>query len=331
MTTTETRTPTPVAINGLLTPNPTRPVLIDLPLDPDPTIYRGLLDEIEEGVYFVDRTERILFWNRGAEAITGFAREEVVGRTCADNLLCHVDTSGRFLCTNGCPLRRAFLTGVPIETDACLHHKEGRRLPVHIKTKPLRDRQGRVVGAVEIFRGDSGAWRQEKLIQELSQLAIVDDLTRLPNRRHFDVQLDRRLAELGRFGWPLGVLMIDVDHFKHINDRFGHQLGDDVLRLVARTLSANCRMFDTVARWGGDEFAAIIANVDEEALRKVAEKLRSMIEASGLRNPAWEQHRTTISVGCAMAKPNESAADLVTRADEMLCSAKQTGRNRVCC
>ena len=329
-TTTESRPQESAVIHRPLVSNPTKQVLMDIPLDPDPALYRGLLDEIEEGVYFVDRTERIQFWNRGAEAITGFSRAEVIGRTCADNLLCHVDSSGRFLCTNGCPLRRVFLTGVPIETDACLHHKEGHRVPVHIKTKPLLDRRRRVVGAVEVFRGDPGAGRQEKLIQELSQLAIVDDLTRLPNRRHFDVQLDRRLAEFARYGWPFGVLMIDIDRFKQINDSFGHQLGDDILRLVARTLSANCRMMDTVARWGGDEFTAIIANVDEENLQRVAEKLRSMIEASGLRNPAWERLRTTVSVGCALASPNESAVDLVKRADDMLCFAKGAGRNRVC-
>lgn len=329
-TTTESRPQESAVIHRPLVSNPTKQVLMDIPLDPDPALYRGLLDEIEEGVYFVDRTERIQFWNRGAEAITGFSRAEVIGRTCADNLLCHVDSSGRFLCTNGCPLRRVFLTGVPIETDACLHHKEGHRVPVHIKTKPLLDRRRRVVGAVEVFRGDPGAGRQEKLIQELSQLAIVDDLTRLPNRRHFDVQLNRRLAEFARYGWLFGVLMIDIDHFKQINDSFGHQLGDDILRLVARTLSANCRMMDTVARWGGDEFTAIIANVDEENLQRAAEKLRSMIEASGLRNPAWERLRTTVSVGCALASPNESAVDLVKRADDMLCFAKGAGRNRVC-
>jgi diguanylate cyclase (GGDEF)-like protein/PAS domain S-box-containing protein len=330
MTIIESRTPAPVMIDGPPAQNTTRPVLMESPLEPDPALYRGLLDELEEGVYFVDRTERIQFWNRGAEAITGFSRDEVVGRTCADNLLCHVDSSGRFLCTNGCPLRRVFLTGVPIETDACLQHKEGHRVPVHIKTKPLLDRRRRVVGAVEVFRGDPGAGRQEKLIQELSQLAIVDDLTRLPNRRHFDAQLERRLAELSRFGWPFGVLMIDIDHFKQINDSFGHQLGDDILRLVARSLSANCRMLDTVARWGGDEFTAIIANVDEEKLQRVAEKLRAMIEASGLRDPVWARLRTTVSVGCALAKPNETAADLVKRADDLLCLAKQAGRNRVC-
>ena len=222
------------------------------------------------------------------------------------------------------------MTGVPIEIDAYLHHKEGHRVPVHIKTKPLRDRHGRVVGAVEVFRRASEAERQARLIEELSQLALIDELTRLPNRRLFDIQLDRRLAELDRYGWPFGVLMIDIDRFKQVNDDFGHQLGDDILRLVARTLSANCRSLDTIVRLGGDEFAAIIANVHNVDLHKLAEKLRSMIEMSGLRNLARERHRTTVSIGCAMARQSESATLLLKRADDMLYAAKKAGRNRVC-
>jgi diguanylate cyclase (GGDEF)-like protein/PAS domain S-box-containing protein len=320
----------PISIDTPFAEPPMRQVLIESTLDLDRALYLEVLDDIEDGVYLVDRSERIQWWNRGAEKITGFARDEVVGRTCSDNLLCHVDASGRFLCTNGCPLRRAFVTGIPIETDAYLHHKAGHRLPVHIKTKPIRDRHGQVVGAVEVFRRASEAESQARLIEELSQLALIDELTRLPNRRLFDIQLDRRLAELDRYGWPFGVLMIDIDHFKQVNDDFGHQLGDDILRLDARTLSANCRSLDTIVRLGGDEFAAIIANVHNVDLHKLAEKLRSMIEMSGLRNSARERHRTTVSIGCAMARQSESATLLLKRADDMLYAAKKAGRNRVC-
>jgi PAS domain S-box-containing protein len=194
------------------------PVFTASSFSPEPTLYNEILDEMEDGVYLVDRTERIQWWNRGAEAITGFSRAEVVGRTCADNLLCLVDSSGRFLCTNGCPLRRAFLTGVPIETRAFLHHKEGHRVPVNIKTKPLRDRQGHVFGAFEVFRRASEEESQARLIKELSQLALIDELTRLPNRQLLDAHLERRLAELDRFGWKFGLLIIDIDHFKLFND-----------------------------------------------------------------------------------------------------------------
>jgi diguanylate cyclase (GGDEF)-like protein/PAS domain S-box-containing protein len=330
MTTSETHPLRPFVIEGPLGELALRPSRPEIPFNPDPALYQGILDEIDDGVYMVDRSERIQSWNKGAEAITGFSRDDVLGRTCADNLLCHVDSSGRFLCTNGCPLRHVFVTGIPIETDAYLHHKDGHRVPVHIKTKPLRDQQDRVVGAVEVFRRTSEAEHQTRQIEELSQLALIDELTRLPNHRLFDIQLERRLAELDRFGWPFGVLVIDLDRFGQVNDDFGHQLGDDILGLVARTLSSNCRSMDTVVRLGGDKFAAIIANVRGADLHKVAEKLRALVAMSGLRGSPGERHRTTVSIGGALANPKEALAELVERAEDMLRAAKRAGRNRVC-
>jgi diguanylate cyclase (GGDEF)-like protein/PAS domain S-box-containing protein len=296
----------------------------------DTSLYHSILDQIDDGVYFVDREKRILLWNRSAERITGFPRSEVVGEHCGNRWLCHIDASGRMLCTNGCPLQRAVDTGVPIEADAFLQHKQGHRIPVKIRTIPLRDRQNRLVGAVEVFRSTADDRRQDQIIEELSHLAMIDDLTMLPNRRHFDMQLDRRLAELGRFGWPFGTLMIDIDRFKLVNDSAGHQMGDEVLRLVARTLSSNCRGLDTIARWGGEEFTAIITNVREDELRLVAEKLRTMVEASGLRETEGEPIHVTVSIGGALARPNETAAELMKRTDEMLYAAKRSGRNQVC-
>jgi diguanylate cyclase (GGDEF)-like protein/PAS domain S-box-containing protein len=296
----------------------------------DTSIFEIILDCVEDGVYFVDRGKRIRLWNDGAQAITGFSRNDVLGQPCGNHWLCHVDAAGHTLCAEGCPLDRAVTDEQPYEVDAYLQHKLGHRIPVRIKSWPLRDRQGQLIGAVEIFRATIVGRRQEQLIEELSQLALIDDLTRLPNRRHFDLQLDRRLAELNRFGWPFGVLMVDIDHFKNVNDNHGHHVGDQVLHLVARTLLANCRSLDTVARWGGEEFAAIIANVREEELRTVGEKLRAMVEASGLRESSSAPVRVTISVGGTMARPNEPATDVMRRADDMLYAAKRSGRNRVC-
>jgi diguanylate cyclase (GGDEF)-like protein/PAS domain S-box-containing protein len=298
--------------------------------DYDPAIFALVLDHIEDGVYFVDREKRIRLWNAGAEAITGFARQDVLGEPCGNHWLCHVDEAGHMLCDDGCPIERAVAREEPQERDAFLQHKLGHRIPVHIKTWPLRDHEGQLVGAVEIFRSVLAGPRQEQLIEELSHLALIDDLTHLPNRRHFDLQLDRRLAELNRFAWPFGVLMIDLDHFKQVNDGFGHHVGDQVLHLVARTLLANCRSVDTVARWGGEEFGAIIANVREDELAKVAEKLRAMVETSGLRESSSAPVQITISIGCAMARPNETAGELMKRADDMLYTAKRSGRNRIC-
>jgi 2'-5' RNA ligase len=326
----ERSTPVPIAPTGSSSHERRLPVLsgaTDFAFDT--ASFEVILDRIEDGVYFVDRDRRIRFWNNGAEALTGFSPEDVLGASCGNGRLCHVDEDGRSLCSNGCPIAAAISREAPCEQDAFLQHKLGHRVPVRIKTWPLRDSHGQLIGAVEIFRCTMTDRRQEQIIEQLAQLAMLDDLTRLPNRRHFDLQLDRRLAELNRFGWPFGVLMIDLDHFKQINDGHGHHVGDQILVLVARTLQANCRSLDTVARWGGEEFAVLIANVREAELLRVAEKLRAMVESSGLRESASAPARVTVSIGCAMAHANEPAANLMKRADEMLYAAKRGGRNRV--
>jgi diguanylate cyclase (GGDEF)-like protein/PAS domain S-box-containing protein len=326
----EPSVPVPIAPDG--TPHDNRlPTPVFAPdFEFDASIFETILDRVEDGVYFVDRQRRIRLWNSGAEAITGFSRDDVMGAPCGNRSLCHVDEDGRRLCDDGCPLERSVTRETPCEQDAFLQHKLGHRIPVRIKTWPLRDRNGQLVGAVEIFRCTMTDRRQDQIIEQLSQLAMLDDLTHLPNRRHFDLQLDRRIAEMNRFGWPFGVLMIDLDNFKQVNDGHGHHVGDQVLHMVARTLLANCRSLDTVARWGGEEFAAIIANVHAEELRKVAEKFRAMVESSGLRESSSSPVRVTISVGCAMARLNETAAELMKRADDKLYAAKRAGRNRVC-
>jgi len=291
--------------------------------------YRELLDHLDDCVYFVDRDRRLLFWNRAAEELTGFARSEVVGRRCPDNILCHADVNGRALCTDGCPLEQVMTTGKSDQVDVFLRHKDGHRVPVRVKATPILDAQGRAVGAVEVFNHRVAHIEQAQRIKELERLALVDELTRLPNRRHFDDHLGHRLAELHRHGRPFGVLMMDVDLFKQVNDEHGHEIGDAILRLVARTLDASCRAFDIVARWGGEEFAAIISHVDARQLVLVAEKFRAMVAASGLRLPE-QSLGVTISVGAAAAQADDTAETLIRRADQSLYEAKRLGRNRVC-
>jgi diguanylate cyclase (GGDEF)-like protein/PAS domain S-box-containing protein len=293
------------------------------------SFYRELLDRLDDCVYFVDRDRRLLFWNRAAEELTGFARDEVVGRRCPENILCHADVDGQVLCNGHCPLAHVMTTAQPDELDVFLHHKNGHRVPVRIKAAPILDAQGRVVGAMDVFNDRTAHIEQAERIKELERLALVDELTRLPNRRHFDEHLGHRLAELQRHGRPFGVLMMDVDLFKQVNDEYGHLTGDALLRLVARTLHANCRNFDLVARWGGEEFGAIISHVDLAQLQLVAEKFRAMVAASDLRLPGQDL-RVTISIGAAVAEADDTALTLLRRADRSLYEAKHQGRNRVC-
>ena len=120
-----------------------------------PTLYRDVLDNIYDGVYFLDVDRRILFWNKGAERITGHRSEDVLGRPCADDILCHVDDHGRSLCRDGCPAAEVLEDGQRRESEVYLLHKNGYRVPVRIRVAPIEDAEGHIVGAMEIFSDDT--------------------------------------------------------------------------------------------------------------------------------------------------------------------------------
>ncbi|MDR3641428.1 MAG: GGDEF domain-containing protein [Humidesulfovibrio sp.] len=292
----------------------------------EPDFYKGILNCISDGVYFVDPNRRITFWNQGAERISGYSAGEMEGKSCADNLLRHIDDSGSQLCNGMCPLAQTLKDGKPSENDVFLHHKNGHRVPVTVRVSPMRDDKGAIIGAVEIFYE---TLQRQNLLCELSELrhkAICDHLTGLGNRLAAHEEFARRVYELQRYDIPFGLIFVDVDHFKSVNDTYGHETGDQALVVVSRTLVNSLRADDTVCRWGGEEFLAILPQVNETTFRAVAERMRRFVESSTVPVPDGEI-KLTVSIGGAMAVPSDSIESLVARADAMMYQAKDSGRN----
>lgn len=159
----------------------------------------------------------------------------------------------------------------------------------------------------------------------------TDALTGIPNRRYLDRILAARIAAAATRGDPLSVALLDVDRFKSFNDRHGHEIGDLVLRLVARTVGGALRDGDTIARFGGEEFVVILPSADAAVAAAVADRLRRTLESREVRN-RWTgigYGRVTASFGTATLRPQERADDLLRRADAALYRAKANGRNRV--
>lgn len=297
-------------------------------MTPEKGFHKTILENLYDGVYYVDRDRRITYWNESAERLTGFKKLEVVGRHCSDNILMHVDDEGTILCHTACPLALAMEEGTSREAEVFLHHKQGHRVPVHIRAVPVRDDKGTVVGAVEVFSDDSKHREAKQKIEELEELALLDSLTEIGNRRYIEMNLQSSLYELQRYGWPFGVLFIDIDYFKEFNDLYGHSTGDEVLRMVAKTLQNNMRSFDFLGRWGGEEFMAVIVNVEEEGLMTIAHRLRHLIETSSLRKTNGDL-RVTISIGATAAHPEDTIDSITRRVDQLLYETKTAGRNRV--
>ena len=290
--------------------------------------YQMIIDNLYDGLYFVDRDRIIRYWNKGAERISGFAAHEVVGRSCSDNILTHVDSEGNSLCLSGCPLAATIIDKSDHEAEVYMHHKDGQRLPVSVRVSPLIDEEGKVIGGVELFTDISAYKSIEQRAKELEAMALMDKLTHLANRHCIENELLTRFEEAKRFDRPFGLLMMDIDHFKTFNDTYGHDVGDRVLKFVADTLVKNSRPFDVIGRWGGEEFIGIIRNIDEGQLKELAERMRMLVESSYLTH-ANEKLQVTISMGATLIQPGEDTDSLIKRADTLLYASKHAGRNRV--
>jgi diguanylate cyclase (GGDEF)-like protein/PAS domain S-box-containing protein len=292
--------------------------------------YKDIIDNLYDGVYFVDRERVITYWNRGAERITGYTGQQVMGRSCRDNILNHVTADGKQLCQDGCPLAACMLDGREREADVFLHHADGHRVPVLVRAAPLRDADGNITGAVETFSSDMGITTVRRELRELRRTVQTDMLTGIGNRRYLQRRLRGAVAELEQQASIMtALLFIDIDDFKAFNDNYGHAVGDKILKTIASTLRHNLRDTDVVGRWGGDEFLAILYDMTSaDELRSVAEKLRVLVELSGLVL-GGRTLTATITVGATSFRPTDTPETVVRRADELMYQAKQAGGNRV--
>lgn len=287
-----------------------------------------IIDQLPVGVYFTDNNRKITYWNQAARKISGYAADEVLGMHCHDNVLMHVDEEGTSLCGGLCPLAQTIEDGRVREADVFLSHKHGHRTAVHVYTIALRDKNGNVTGAAEIFNDISILISMQKKAETLEKMVFFDTLTQLPNRDHMASELAALLQEFKRYGMPFGVLFLDVDHFKNLNDTMGHDAGDSVLQTVAATLLGSSRPFDLFGRWGGEEFVGVIRNVDSKTLRSIGNRYLKLIEQSHV-NIDGKKVGITVSIGATLVREDDTIDTIIKRADRFMYQSKQNGRNRL--
>lgn len=291
--------------------------------------YIRLLSHFYEGVYVVDKERKIIFWNTGSENITGYKSEEVVNAHCYNNILNHVDDAGNHLCFDGCPLHKTLDTGEIQEADVYLHHKDGHRVAVTVKSLPIRNEAGEVVAAIEVFTDSNFRKDVYYESERLRKLVLLDDLTGLPNRRYIDQFIESKLKEINNFDLNYGLLFFDIDKFKDFNDTYGHLTGDEILKLVSKTLKNSMRGSDFIGRFGGEEFVGIIAVNKVEELSVVAEKMRILTENSYIKDENSEKLFVTISIGGTMMNKGQTVEEIIQIADKNMYQAKENGRNQI--
>ena len=292
------------------------------------TTYKELLENLFDGVYYVDTKRIISFWNKAAERITGYKEDEVLGCSCANNILQHIDASGNELCLVGCPLHATLKDGEMREQSLFLHHKKGHRVPVHIRISPVKNEKGEVIGGIEVFSDNSQTIETLAELEKIKQESYIDPLLKIGNRRYAEMIFKTRFYELQVFNVPFGVILLDIDRFKQVNDKYGHNIGDDVLIMVTRSVQAILRNLDTIIRWGGDEIMVFLPNVTREGMEDIAERIRIFVEKSFLMLDG-EKVFVTVSLGGTFATAKDTLETVISRADELMYASKEKGGNLI--
>ncbi len=309
--------------------------------------FRMLAENMGDIVWKADSQMRFTYINDADRRIRGFAREEVIGRPIADTLTPH----GKVLLAELGAKRRAAEAagdkGKAMRFEVPQRCKDGGEVWSEILTMPMYDPDGQITGFQGVGRDITERKRKEtaqassqqalenqlreaeRQTSDLREQSIRDPLTGVFNRRYLDETLPRELARAQREGYPVVITMIDLDHFKRVNDAHGHAAGDDVLKALAALLKNGARESDIVCRYGGEEFVTIMPNASLNQVQQRVESWRTALQAMAVACGSTQVH-VTLSAGIAGFPDHGDTRDLLlSRADDMLYQSKRDGRNRV--
>ena len=284
-----------------------------------------LLDTVAEGIYGVDHRGMATFANPAACSMLGFAEHEILGKD-QHALFHNKREDGRPYPRNECPISLTLADGERRGADEWFFRSDGSGFPVRMTVTASASGKGDTA-AVVAFHDITDERRQAAALLEM---ATTDALTGLANRRRFFDELTREIARFKREGHDCAVMMCDLDHFKRVNDRYGHAVGDDMLKMVATMAGTVFRSTDLIGRVGGEEFAILLPDCSGLAAATTAERFRQAIANARIPVPGGEGIGVTISSGVTMLDPEDTKAeDPLKRADDALYTAKASGRNCV--
>lgn len=282
---------------------------------------KTILNSMKDGISVIDVEDfRILSCNEVFLKELGFKEEDVIGKRCYE--ITHQRSAPCMQFNESCPSYKTVETGEYASAEHVHFSKDGTKKYVQVSTSPIKDKNGNVLKVVHVT---SDITEIKQLHQELERLAETDSLTGTYNRMKYEDIIKRELERGGRYGRPLTLIMFDIDHFKEVNDRYGHAMGDQVLKNVADIAREHTRKVDYLFRWGGEEFMIVALETDLERASYLAERIRKAIEDSPFRGV----RRLTVSFGVAQYKKGDTDDTLLKRADAALYKAKTNGRNRV--
>ena len=289
---------------------------------------RNITAVMGEGVYVLDRDMRLTFLNPEAEKLLGWSEKELLGKYVHDVFHCR-KAGGSELHAADCPVLKTVYTGTSYRSEEEVFlRKDGTMIPVALVSTPLRER-GCIIGSVAVFRDITEIAHTTAELKRLNELlerrAATDALTDICNRLKFSELLIQEMREFRRYGHQLSLIMFDIDNFKRINDREGHQTGDAVLRELTQLVKKNIRAADVFGRWGGEEFMILSPHTGLDETAQLAEKLRGLTETHRFNC----RQTVTCSFGITQCTDKDTLESFTNRVDIAMYRAKAGGRNRV--
>ena len=286
-----------------------------------------LIDSMHDGVIFVDALGRIGLWSKGAERLTGVSSAAAVGRQFTPGLLDICNTAGRRLRDEACPVARSLSTVAQLRQRLEILGRQGEHVAVDLHAIPVLGPDGQLQGATVLLQDAQPEASLEVKCEALHAEVTKDPMTKAANRAEFDRMLALFIEAHQQAGMPCSLIMSDIDHFKKINDTFGHQAGDEAIITIANLLKQMCRSGDLVARYGGEEFAVLCADCSADDAVARAEQIRRKLAETP--HACLGTRRLTASFGVAQLQPGDTPETLLGRSDRALLLAKEQGRNRV--
>jgi diguanylate cyclase (GGDEF)-like protein/PAS domain S-box-containing protein len=288
---------------------------------------KKLIDNMHDGVIFVDSQCMILLWNTGVERLTGVSSAAACGRTLLPNLMDMCNNREQRISNEECPVAHAIATGVQWLGRISIMGRQGHHVAVDLHAIPVRSVDGAIHGATVLLHDVSSETSLEEKCQALHAQVAKDPMTQVANRAEFDRMLNNFVAAHQESNLPCSLIMSDLDHFKSINDTHGHQAGDAAIITFASLLKTMCRSGDLVARYGGEEFAVLCADCTNAAAARKADAIRKAL--SEVKHPMLGNNAITASFGVTELQTGDTPETMLRRADRALLQAKDQGRNQV--
>jgi diguanylate cyclase (GGDEF)-like protein/PAS domain S-box-containing protein len=294
----------------------------------DPGIYRAALDSVTAGVYLVDKGGTILFWNSGAERITGHLRQNMVGQSALKDFLGHLDGDNNQVTGDALPVAIALRDGKENVAQVSIRHKAGHRVLARLHAAPIRDGYGVLIGAVETFEESIFNAPVDERQSKLRDFGCIDDTSGLLKRNILQSHLRETLTTFAEHPVPFSILCVAIDKLDVVRARYGAGAVSAVVRAVGQTLENSLRPTDFIGRWNDDEFLVVLIECGRHEVGKVGERLRKM--ASQCQVEWWgDELRTTVSLGATSAKASDTLDGIVMRAENGLQLSKEQGGNRL--